>query len=150
MIRAVCLASVPFLFAAPALAQEMQPGMWEITSTVTSIEMPGAPPEMAAAMAGQVTTLSQCVTAEQLANGPEAMFAQSDGQCEFSEFSMQGGQVKLVGACAAPGGQGQMTMATTGTYTATTYETEGTVEMAMPGGGMKIQAAGAGRRTGDC
>ena len=144
------IAPAVMLFAAPAWAQELRPGMWEHTSTVTSMEMPGAPAGMGAAMAGQTTTISSCLTAEQLAEGPEALFNQSQGQCAYDNFEMGGGVVAASGACSAPGGQGAMTMVSSGTYTATTYEAKSTISMTMPGGEMKIQAESSGRRTGDC
>lgn len=129
---------------------EIQPGMWETTSTVTGVELPGAPPEMTAALIGQVSTASACVTAEQLANAPETMFAQSGQQCSFETFSLQGGRIEAAGTCAGQGGQAGAALTGTGTYTATTYEATTRIQMPTPGGEMTIEADAVGRRTGDC
>jgi hypothetical protein len=150
MNRIWMFAPAAMLAASPALAQELTPGMWEHSSTVKSMEMPGAPAGMAAGMTGQTTVTSSCLTAEQLAEGPEALFNQSEGQCSYDNFEMGGGRVAITGSCAAPGGQGNLQMVASGTYTDTTYESQSTISMAMPGGEMKIEAEGSGRRTGDC
>ncbi len=148
MTRVLRLLPVACLLAAPAMAQEIQPGMWENTSTMTGAEIPGAPPEMLSALLGQANTMSSCLTQEQLDEGPEALFNQSDGQCVFDEFSMQGGRISFTGSCS--GAQGAGTVALTGTYTATSYETESVITGATPGGQMRMTVAGSGRRTGDC
>lgn len=151
MIRTLCLLPLPLMLAAPAYAQlDLDPGMWEHTSTITSAEMPSMPPDMASAMIGQETVTNACVTAEQLAQGPQALFDQTGGQCSYSTLTMSGGELSMSGSCSAPGGGGQMTMTATGTYTRTSYESQSTVSMGMPGGEMKIEATGSGRRTGDC
>lgn len=148
MIRILRVLPLAALCAAPAMAQTLQPGIWEHTNTMTSAEIPGAPPEMMAALLGQTTTTSSCITQEQLDQGAQALFDQSNGQCDFSEFSMEGGRLHMVGSCAGP--QGSANITANGTYTATTYESESMVTAATPGGEMRIEATASGRRTGDC
>ena len=148
MIRTLRILPLALVFAAPAMAQTLQPGMWEHSSTMTSAEIPGAPPEMMSAMLGQTNTTSSCITQEQLDQGAEALFNQSNGQCTYSEFSMESGHVSVAGTCNSP--QGSANIAATGTYTSTTYESESTITASTPGGEMRMEVEGSGRRTGDC
>lgn len=129
----------------------IQPGMWEHVTTVTGAQIPGAPPEMMQALIGQPTTVSSCVTKEQLAEGPEALFNQSDGQCVYEEFTMADGTMEVTGTCTNPQAPGPLTLTGSGTYDDTSYMARTAVTMAMPGGGeLRIESDTAGRRTGDC
>lgn len=124
-------------------------GLWEQTSTITNAEMPGAPPDVAATMNGQVTTTSYCVTAEDLAASPATLF-NLRAECDYDIFRMRDGRVEAAGSCAAPGGQGRMTLNGSGTYSATDYHATSLMSMTFPGGEMRIEADTAGRRIGDC
>ena len=37
-------------------ATQIQPGQWETTSTVESVDMPGAPPQVSRMMSGKIST----------------------------------------------------------------------------------------------
>lgn len=130
------------LVAVPAAAQSLKPGMWETTSQMTSMEMPGMPAEMKQAMAGKAQTFRYCVRAEDVAKAPERLFQGSDGRCRYTQFKMTGGSLNAVMQC-----QGGMTGRMTGTFTPTSYAA--TNDMAMSGG-MKMTSRVTGRRVGDC
>ena len=144
-------------------SDQIQPGMWETTTRMTEVEVPGMPPaiaeQMKAQMANQAQTQSQCITPEQAANPAGNMLNQgSDAQgCNFADSTFAGGRINVRGTCPGPGGQGSATMTWEGTYTATEMTGRITANVQAPAG-----AAGAGpqeirmsgtlssRRTGDC
>lgn len=144
---------------------QQQPGEWETTSRIKSIEVPGAPPEAQAqirAQVGQTQTRRECLTEAQ-ARDPmgqmRAMLAQGGpaSACTFSDQTYSGGTIRIRGTCPAPGGQGSAQISVEGTYDATTMQ--GTMTMnaqaganAPAGGptGMNMTAEINGRRVGDC
>jgi len=133
--------------AAAAPAQQIQPGQWETVSTVKSVDMPGAPPQIAKMMNGQTTRITHCVTAEDAAKRPEQLVKQ-DGSCKMVNFSMRGGTLVSEMRCTR---QGQtMTVKTAGRFTPTAYTA---TSSAVASGGrmnMRIESSVAGRRTGPC
>ena len=159
-----------FMLCLPALAlaaacgagggsDQIQPGMWETTTKMTEVEIPGAPPEMQkqmkAMMANQVQTQSQCITPEQAANPAGNMLNQgSDAQgCTFDRSTFAGGEINVRGRCPGPNGQGSATMTWEGDYTAT--EMSGRVTAEVEGGSgpvqqLRMSGTLTSRRTGDC
>ena len=143
-------------------SDQIQPGMWETTSRMTDVEVPGMPPAMAeqmkAQMANQTQTQSQCITPEQAANPAGSMLSQGeDAQgCTFSDSTFSGGVIRVRGTCPGPAGAGTATMSWEGSYTATTMEGAITAEVQAPpgpeGGPQTIRMSGtlSSRRTGDC
>lgn len=127
--------------AVPALAAELQPGEYEVKSTT---QMKGMP----MAMPAQSMTMKHCITAEDLAHGPEKVFRDSQGQCRLSNFSMGGGKVSYNLSCATDGGQ--MTGSASGSYTATSYQL--TSDMKIAAQGMEITSVTnmSARRIGAC
>lgn len=150
LMLAACGAEEP---AGPGVEVEFDPalyaGMWEQTSTITNAEMPGAPPDVAATMHGQVTTTSYCVTAEDMAERPATLF-NLRAECAYDTFTMRDGRIEAAGSCAGPGGQGRMTLSGSGAYSATDYHATSLISMNFPGGEMRIEADTTGRRIGDC
>jgi len=142
-------------------SDQIQPGMWETTTRMTEVEVPGMPPavaeQMKAQMANQTQTQSQCITAEQAANPAGNMLSQgSDAQgCNFSDSTFAGGRINVRGTCPGPNGQGSATMSWEGTYTATEMTGRITAEVQGPAGTagpQQIRMSGtlSSRRTGDC
>jgi hypothetical protein len=126
--------------------------MWETTSRMTNVELPGMPPAMAeqmkAQMANQAQTQSQC---NMLNQGGDAQ------GCQFSDSTFTGGRIKVRGTCPGPAGAGTATLSWEGTYTATTMEGQITAQVQAPagapkGGPQEIRMSGTltSRRTGDC
>ena len=154
--------SLALLAACSGGSDQIQPGMWETTSRMTEVEIPGMPPavaeQMKAQMANQTQTQSQCITPEQAANPAGNMLnAGGDAQgCQFSDSTFSGGVIRVRGTCPGPAGAGTANMSWEGTYTATTMEGRITAEVQAPpgaqGGPQNIRMSGtlASRRTGDC
>jgi hypothetical protein len=143
-------------------ARAMQPGQWEMTTQVTSVEMPGAPPAAQAqlrAQQGQTQTDRRCITPEQAAN-PTRNLVGSGPQsrnCQFSDTTFAGGVIRIRATCRQPGGPGRAEMAMEGAFTETTLDGRLTVTAVGPNmtGGPGTQTVRAsstvrGRRVGDC
>ena len=112
------------LAALPAIAgAQVTPGQWQTTATVESVEMPGAPPQIAQMMRGRMGggphVMSYCITPEQAAQGPKEMF-KNNPSCRFTSFSMSGGKISTEMVCSQNGGT--MTARATGSYTPTSFD----------------------------
>ena len=153
--------TLALLAACGGSAVSLQPGQWEMTTTMTNFEVPGAPAAMAeqmrAAMA-QPRTQNECITPEQAANPTRGMMTpdgKSEG-CTFTDQTFAGGVIRMAGSCPAPGG-GSIRTNLNGSYTATTMEAQISAEVdagasAPQGMPRNIRMSGTmtGRRTGDC
>jgi hypothetical protein len=141
-----------FLFAAivtfPALAQaQVTPGQWETTVTITSIDMPGAPPQMAQMMKKRPPTkVTYCVTPEQAAKGPREMLKQNPS-CRLTSYSMKAGKVTSEMSCSQDGGT--MVARSSGSYTPTSFNVTSTATMTGRMA-MKMSSINSGRRIGPC
>ena len=129
-----------------AFAQPVRPGMWRTTSTITAVDMPGAPPQVAAMMKGRPTTITQCVTPEQAAKDPRALM-QVDKSCKVQSYSMAGGKMSATMVCQQRGGT--VTVASAGAYTPTSATATSRISMsgASP---MKMTASVSSRLIGPC
>lgn len=155
--------------AAEDVAEEMskvklEPGLWEYTHEIIDVTMEGLPKEapagmvdqMIAGMKGKKTTTQTCLTPEEAENpGAKFMAGQKDASCTYSNFDMSGGKVSGVITCSDPQGQGKMTMTMQGSYSATSYENDFSMDangMGAPGSQMKMtmKAHGSGKRVGEC
>jgi hypothetical protein len=145
-MRNRALAIVALLTAGAAQAGPIQPGLWEITSKVETINMPSAPPAVAQAMRGRPTTVRNCVTPEQAAQGPREMM-KADKSCSFTRYNLTGGVFDSEVVCKRP--TGTMTASSTGRYTPTSFAARsrmnGTGKMAMT-----MTASMTGKRIGPC
>ncbi|HYI48948.1 MAG TPA: DUF3617 domain-containing protein [Allosphingosinicella sp.] len=140
-------------------AQSIQPGEWEMTSVMTSLEAPGAPPAAAQQMRGQLNqpqVRRQCITPDQAANVARNLMgadAASRG-CQFTDTVFAGGVVRIAMSCQQPGG-GSMRMAVDGGFSATQMSMAMRMSMTAPptgSGPQSINMAGrmTGRRIGEC
>jgi hypothetical protein len=152
VIRGGIIAIGAFVSALPAgaAAPVIQPGLWEIRSVVTAVDMPSAPPGVLDAMRGKPSVTRHCVSPEQAAIGPRQLFAQTDGKCSFKRFTMANGRIDTEMQCAGRGGAGTMAAVTTGNFTPIGFRT--TTKMVMKGahGMMTVSATGTGQRIGLC
>lgn len=144
-MRYACCFGVLIGMAGAASAQ-VQPGMWESTTTIHSIDMPGAPPQVAQMMRGKATKQRYCVTPEQAAKGPQELLKQNPS-CRFTKYSMQGGTVSTEMTCNQNGGT--MTARGSGTYTPTSFNVSSSAVMTGQMG-MRMTSTSTGRRTGPC
>src|SRR3546814_14392554 len=85
------------IFAASAAHADapIQPGLWEMKSAVTDVNMPGAPPQMLEMMK-KPQTMRHCVTHDQASRGPQELLKQSQGQCKFSTYASRAWRVNAV------------------------------------------------------
>jgi hypothetical protein len=141
-------------------ANKLQPGQWESQTRILSVEVPGAPKEVAAALSksvsAKVNTLSDCLTPEEAERPAADMFAgnRGTGECRYEKFSMTGGKMDSTMVCKNPAQPGEVRMTMAGDYTPTGFALDMTMLMpagSMPGGqGMTMRARTEGRRTGEC
>ena len=126
---------------AAAPAQLMQPGQWEITSTITSIKG-NLPPSVMASMKGRPNVIRQCITPAQAAQGPrDIMKARPD--CKFDKFTMSGGKYASQMQCK------DMRVSATGNYTPVSMAA--TATMVMTGQmALTMTSNTKGRRIGAC
>ena len=132
----------------------VRPGKWESRVEIAEFEMPGAPPEVAAAMRGmndrnEVTTT--CLTPEEARRPKEDFFAGAGKNCRYDHFEMGGGKIDAKMNCT--GGGASQTMTMQGTYGPDSYR----MEMAMradagvgPAGGMTMKMNVDAKRVGEC
>jgi hypothetical protein len=152
------IAAIAMTAACSKGPDHQQPGEWETATTIKSVEMPGAPPQVAEMMrsrVGQSQTQRECLT-PQRANDPlgemRRMLSQSGGQgCTFTDQVFGGGTIRIRGTCQAPGGQGSLQLTMDGTFTETTLQATMAVNATGPNGtGMHATTEMRGRRIGDC
>lgn len=136
--------------AAKAEMPRPQPGLYKTTVTMTGLDIPGLPPEMAGHGAGLTTTSEHCLTEAEVEKGYEALVKQGqDGECSYERFELAGGKIDAVLVCNAQGREARMAM--TGTTTPTTADLEASMAMEFDGvgkGTMRFTAKHA--RVGDC
>jgi hypothetical protein len=144
-------------------AAQRQPGQWESVTTIKSIDIPGAPPQVlqqVQAQVGQAQTQRECLTAEQtrdpMAQMRRMLSQGNTGNCNFTDQVFAGGTIRIRGTCNPPGG-GSAQVSLEGSFTATTLEAnltmnaQGPAGAAMPGvTSMNMTAEVRGRRIGDC
>ncbi|MEX0914323.1 MAG: DUF3617 family protein [Wenzhouxiangellaceae bacterium] len=126
--------------AAVAEDPNINPGMWETTSTVTidSEQFPIPP---------RTDTSSECVTAEKIADGQA--FLEDNDECEFKNKDMRADGMDYTMTCASPEG-GEVTMKASMKFDgdSMTGTIDGDIESPM--GVMKMNVEMSGTRTGDC
>lgn len=133
----------------------LNPGKWEVTTRMVSLDLgPNAPAGMAQAMnglVGQAHTESTCVTAEEAARPPMGNIPNT-GNCRFDRFQLGHGRIEATMHCDSPANGGGMQVSQIGTLTDTNYDMTATVRQTnrqnQPAGGMVMQIAG--RRSGAC
>jgi len=127
----------------------LQPGQWEMTTTIVSMNVPNMPQGMNPPMPPP-TTVSVCLTPEQ-ARAPGGGFITGSDQntgCRSENFTMANGRIQGVVQCDAQGTT--MRANISGQFSADNYEITQQVETAASGMTMNMEARTAGRRTGDC
>lgn len=124
----------------------IQPGKWEARVETLDINMPGAPPQMLAALKGRASTVTTCVTAEQASRDP-ATVLHSAKNCRFLNHQFGGGTISSNLVCTGP--TGQMNVTSSGTYTRTSYSVTGKAVMTGKRA-MTMTTRTSGRWLGPC
>ncbi|MGY6552234.1 MAG: DUF3617 domain-containing protein [Erythrobacter sp.] len=129
---------------------ELEAGQYRATITMTGIDVPGLPPEMAGHGAGLTTTNEYCLSQADVAGGFEEMMKRGqDGDCQYERFNAAGGKLDAVMLCKTPQGDARMEMK--GTATATGSEFDAEMAMDLDGKGNGIMRFNAKHeRIGDC
>jgi len=127
-----------------------EPGQYKAVITMTGIDIPGMPPEMADHGAGMITTTEYCLTQAEVDKGFEEMLKRGQsGECSYEKFAMKDGAFDGVMVCKTPEGEARMTM--TGTATPTTSDFTATMAMNFDGAGDgTMKFAAKHERIGDC
>jgi hypothetical protein len=127
-----------------------QPGLYKATITMTGIDVPGMPAEMAGHGAGMVTTTEDCLTQAEVDKGFEELMKQGqNGECSYESFAMKDGKMDGVMVCKTPEGSARMTL--TGTATPTTSEFTASTKMNFEGvGEATMNFTAKHERIGDC
>lgn len=127
-----------------------QPGLYKTTVTMTGLEIPGMPPEMAGHGAGLTTTSEHCLTEAEVDKGFGELVKQGqDGECSYEKFDVTGGKLDAVMVCNAQGRAARMAM--TGTTTATGADLEAEMAMEFDGAGKgTMRFTAKHERIGDC
>jgi hypothetical protein len=125
-------------------ALKMQPGQWETTVEVTEMAM--ADKSMPKMKGGQKTTVSSCVTAEQVEQPGAAVFGATKGDCKYDNFYMRNGRLNASMSCKQAGVPGTMNSTVDGTYSADSFETNVTTNTYTGGADFKMSAKVTGKR----
>ena len=130
---------------------QVTPGQWETVVTIKSMEMPGAPPQVAQMMksrmaGGKPTRTTYCVTPDDAKRGPQELFKQNPS-CRFTKFSMAGGTISTEMTCRQEGGT--MTARSSGRYTAKAFNVNSSVTMSGQMS-MRMSSSNVGRWLGPC
>lgn len=127
-----------------------QPGLYKATITMTGIDVPGMPAEMAGHGAGMVTTTEDCLTQEEVDKGFEELMKQGqNGECAYESFALKDGKMDGVMVCKTPEGSARMTL--TGTAMPTASEFTASTKMNFEGvGEATMNFTAKHERIGDC
>jgi hypothetical protein len=127
-----------------------EPGQYKAVITMTGMDIPGMPAEMAGHGAGLTTTTEYCLTQEEVDKGFEEMMKRGqNGECSYESFSLKDGKMDAVMVCKTPEGDARMTM--DGKVTPTTSDFTATMAMQVPEMGEgKMTFTAKHERVGDC
>lgn len=115
----------------------IDPGMWEMTSTMTMTMMP----------APQTTTVKECIEDGEL--NPETFNMDKDNPCDITDINIDGNTASWSIVCPTPGGpvmEGHWEMTSNGDSITGT----GTMEAEFSGQKMGFNMTWDGKRVGDC
>jgi hypothetical protein len=140
------------LVAGAAIAQGLpepapiEPGLWEVTATVDSGDMPGAQMDVGKVMKQAPTVARHCLTPEDAARGPLALLQMTRPDCSFTRSTMADGKLDAAMSCAA-GTPQAMTVAVRGRFSPRAYEAVSNIVMS---GGMTMTVAVTAKWIGAC
>ena len=143
----------------------MQPGMWETTYRILSIDLPTAPPEIVEGLRAGISTAPvierSCLTpAEAAAPGnavrDRTMRRQPGYVCETGESLFAGGRIRMSLSCRSTTGQPDLRQAMVGSYGAETLQAAVSGASVLRAGDtgpaypVRVESTLTGRRIGDC
>lgn len=148
-------AALPDALSAQVEAPEMRPetGKYSADITVESVDIPGAPPQMAGMMTNMMSRqTTYCLTEEDVEEGYRAITrnSQADGgeDCTYDRFSMEDGALDAQMTCRVDGRTMTMTMEGTGTPTSSDITMTMNGDMGVGPGSIRMRVLH--RRIGPC
>ncbi len=139
--------------AAELRGLRIEPGLWEVTSRVTSARGENLPRAAQARIEAHGRAVRHCITPAEAAR-PEANFLhrQRDGHCRYRDFSLRAGRMRGQMRCVGEGGAGTVATEMDGRYRPGSYEMRMRMtSTGMPeGANMVIETRTIGRRVGAC
>ena len=154
-------ASVADVAEATKDAVKLEPGKWETTVAILSMEGPGIPPEMATAMKQKMAAqkVESCLTPEQAEKPPQDMLGAAKS-CTYEKFEMGGGKMSGTLVCKGTPGMptGEMRASMSGKFASTSYDVTSETVMNAPatpgsaatGGKIVTKTQVTGKRIGAC
>lgn len=137
-MRSYFLLIVAYGFISGAHAQqEMQPGQWEMTSTMKmqGMQMPGH-------------KWSHCFTAKDLADGKQHSMDDGRSKCQMADLKISGSAYSYKFSCTSP--DGKMSGQAAGNGTQNGFKTELKLKMIPDQGVGELSQVVTGQRTGAC
>ena len=138
--------------AAQSIDAEMRPlpGQYNAKITFLSIDMPGAPPQMADMMSQMMSRdIQYCLTPEEIEEGYRSMFRQSqEGDCTIDRYNAVNGELDALMTCRGDGRTITMEMEGTGSSTSSDITMTMSGDFGMGPGSMKLRAQH--ERIGEC
>jgi len=112
--------------AARAEAQTLGSGMWEVTTRIDHLDIPGLPEAMVRKIAADPANAKPravCIATDPGTPPPVVAFHALNGACTYETWQAEAGGLRAVLVCSPPdGGPGEARVEVTGTYTASTFE----------------------------
>ena len=154
-------ASVADVAEATKDAVKLEPGKWETTVAILSMEGPGIPPEMATAMKQKMAAqkVESCLTPEQAEKPPQDMLGAAKS-CTYETFEMSGGKMSGTLVCKGMPGmpKSEMRSSMSGKFASTSYDVTSETVMNAPatpgsaaaGGKIVTKTQVTGKRIGAC
>ena len=134
---------------------EMRPetGKYSADITVQSVDIPGAPPQMAGMMTRMMSRqTTYCLTEEDVEEGYRAITRRSHGDagedCTYDRFSMEGGELDAQMSCRVDGRTMTMTMEGNGTPTSSDIAITMSGDMGVGPGTIRMRVRH--KRVGPC
>ncbi|MDH3901719.1 MAG: DUF3617 domain-containing protein [Xanthomonadales bacterium] len=132
-----CLATVMFAGTASAEGVSIDPGMWEMTSTVTMSMMPEP----------RSTTVKECIKDDELS--PESFNMDKENPCTISDVAVEENTARWAISCSTGGGpvmEGQWEFTSSGEK----ISGNGSMSTEFNGKTMGFDMVWVGKRVGDC
>ena len=131
----------------------VNPGKWEQTATLVSMEAPGIPPQYADAVKKSIGTNQvhqSCLTKEQAKQPKEDFFTGADKSCRYEHFKWGDGKVDMKLHCEHPNATQEMALA--GTYEPNSYQMNMSISSkgSSPMETMDMKMSVDAKRVGEC
>lgn len=150
-LGAVTLAAAPAMLTAQDETQmRPEPGEYRSNVTLQSLDMPGAPPQVANMMRSMMSReFTYCLTPQEVEEGFRAMTERSqEGDCQYENFDFSNGRFDAAATCRTDGRDLRMTWEGTGSPTSSDIIMTMSGDMGMGPGSMTMRVVH--ERIGDC